>query len=205
MYPTGTCIWWQTTWMPVSHVEAHILILNSIFVMHDAWCDPAKWYSTLRQVAHRQLYSHKCRYIYIVIYLSGWLSVLLMFEKFEGQIWLLEQCLLSQCNIHEQTQMYMTQINGGIYIPNDKRCIPTRFITGGWRLFHHSDIICVLKHFIRRSLGCLFNYLTRLTTKHHQCPELLVLCSGNRWYLWIDDFITWYLINTCMCNEMIIV
>ena len=99
-----------------------------------------------------------------------------------------------------RTQMYMTQINGGIYIPNDKRCIPARFITGGWRLFHHSDITCVLKHFIGPSLGCLFNDLTRLTTKHHQCPELLVLCSGNRWYLWIDDFITWYLINTCMCN-----
>ena len=159
----------------------------------------------MRDVTHQHgvlLWGRRHTDIYIHIdtdkftYLSGWQSAMLMFEKFVGQLGILEQCSSARATYTNRTQMYMTQINRGIYVPNDKRCIHTRFITGGWRLFHYSDIIraltrCIhtrfitggwrefhysdsiraLTHFIRQPLGCLFKGLMRLTTKHHQCPE----------------------------------
>ena len=125
----------------------------------------------------------------IFTYFSSWLSVLLMFESSRVKYGYSNNASSDSATYTNRTQMYVTQINSGIYIRNDKRCIPTRFITGGWRLFHHSDIIWVLKHFVRRPLGCLFKDLTRLTTKHHQCPELLVLCFGTD-DICESDFIT---------------
>ena len=76
----------------------------------------------MRDVTHQHgvlLWGRRHTDIYIHIdtdkftYLSGWQSAMLMFEKFVGQLGILEQCLLSQSNIHEQdADVYDTDQRG---------------------------------------------------------------------------------------------